>query len=132
MPIEIALWRIGEKLDRIGFSQIDTENRLEHLLADNITIVGSNLLVIGRQVPTSFGKVGYTITSSVEKAFIEAVIHPPARTVPGRIVVRLRHPRGKAISYATVNGLPHQNFDPEKECVAIDRMSGLTTVRVQY
>jgi len=56
MPIEIALWRMGDKLDRIGFSPIDTENRLEQLLADDISIVGSNLLVVGRQVPTSFGK----------------------------------------------------------------------------
>ena len=56
MPIEIALWRMGEELCRIGFSPIDTENRLEQMLVGDITIVDSSLLLIGRRVPTSYGK----------------------------------------------------------------------------
>ncbi len=56
MPIEIALWRLGDRLSRIGFSSIDTENHLEQLLVEDITIVDSGLLLIGRQVPTSYGK----------------------------------------------------------------------------
>lgn len=56
MPIEIALWRVGDKLAPVDFSPIDTENRLEQLLADDISIVDPSLLLIGRQVPTSFGK----------------------------------------------------------------------------
>ncbi len=56
MPIEMGLWRLGEKLTRIAYSPIDTERRLEHVLADDITIADPGLLLIGRQVPTAFGK----------------------------------------------------------------------------
>ena len=56
MPIEIALWRLGDELSRIGFSPIGSENRLEEMLVEDITILDSGLLLIGRQVPTSYGK----------------------------------------------------------------------------
>ncbi len=88
--------------------------------------------IVVRNAPTFFGKVDYTITSSVDAGFIEAVIHPPACAVPERIVVRLRHPDGKRISSVTVNGIAHKDFDPEKECVTVERVSEPMTVRVQY
>lgn len=56
MAVEVAMWRLGEKLSPIGFSSIDSENRLEQLLADDISIVDPNVLLIGRQVPTPFGQ----------------------------------------------------------------------------
>ena len=56
MPVEIAVWRLGQNLTRIQFSPIDTENRLEEILAADISIVDPNLLLIGRQVATSYGK----------------------------------------------------------------------------
>jgi hypothetical protein len=56
MPIEVGLWRLGEKLTRIDYSPIDTESRLEQILAADISVADPNLLLIGRQVPTAFGK----------------------------------------------------------------------------
>lgn len=56
MPIEVGLWRLGEKLESISFSPIDSEKRLEDVLFNNIEIIGENLLLIGRQVLTGFGK----------------------------------------------------------------------------
>jgi hypothetical protein len=59
MPIEMALWRLnGDDVIPVPSSGIDTEERLEVAIERDISILGlDRLLVIGRQVPTRFGKV---------------------------------------------------------------------------
>ena len=56
MPIEVGIWRMNDKPERIDFSVMETEKRLEEVLASDISILNSNLLLIGRQVPTDYGK----------------------------------------------------------------------------
>lgn len=56
MPIEIGLWRLGDKLKMVEFSPITSESRLEQALADDISIIHPGFLLIGRQVLTKFGK----------------------------------------------------------------------------
>jgi RecB family endonuclease NucS len=56
MAIEMGLWRLGDKPTRIDYSPMDSESRLEQVLAENISIADPNLLLVGRQVPTAFGK----------------------------------------------------------------------------
>jgi len=56
MPIEIGLWRLGKKLEKVEFSSMDSESRLEEVLADDISIIDPNLLLIGRQVQTAYNK----------------------------------------------------------------------------
>ena len=57
MSIEVGLWRLdGEKANIVEFTAIDTERRLEDILAKDISILNRELLLIGRQVPTSYGK----------------------------------------------------------------------------
>lgn len=56
MPIELGIWKIGNKPEAVTFSGIDLEARLEKLLAQDLSLVGPRLMFIGRQVPTSFGK----------------------------------------------------------------------------
>lgn len=56
MPIEVGIWRMGERPQRIDFSAIETEKRLEDVLASDLDILAPNLLLIGRQVPTAYGK----------------------------------------------------------------------------
>lgn len=56
MPIEVGIWRLGAKLEPVGYSRMDSENRLESVLAEDIAVVDPDLLLIGRQVPTAFGK----------------------------------------------------------------------------
>ena len=57
MPIEMGLWRLGKKVTRIDFSRIDTESRLEQILANDISIADLKLMLIGRQVPTGRGRI---------------------------------------------------------------------------
>jgi len=90
------------------------------------------LTVAVKQAPTRFGPVGYQITSSVDKGFIEASIEPPVRTSPKAIVIRLRHPDGKPIRSVTVNGKPHRDFSPAGEYVRLKPSADRIVVRAEY
>lgn len=56
MPIGLGLWKLGAVPERIHFTALDAEARLENMLVADIGILDPNLLVIGRQVPTDHGK----------------------------------------------------------------------------
>ncbi|MCU0688468.1 MAG: endonuclease NucS [Phycisphaerales bacterium] len=56
MAIELSMWRIDSGLLRVEPTSMDFEQRLEDLLARNISIASSDWIVIGRQVPTPWGK----------------------------------------------------------------------------
>lgn len=56
MPIEIGIWRLGNKIEKVDFTPMPSEERLEAILSDDISILDPNLFVFGRQVLTSFGK----------------------------------------------------------------------------
>lgn len=57
MPVEMGLWRVDDKPVRLLPGGMPTEARLEELIEAEPTILGEPLLIIGRQVATSFGKV---------------------------------------------------------------------------
>ena len=56
MPIEVGLWKLGDRPVAVSFEPMESESRLEDLLAQDIGIADPNLLLIGRQVPTAHGK----------------------------------------------------------------------------
>jgi hypothetical protein len=56
MPIEVGIWRLGAKPKKVVMSTIDSESRLEDALFQDISILSSQLMLIGRQVATSYGK----------------------------------------------------------------------------
>lgn len=58
MPIEMGLWRLdGEQVTQVSSSSLETERRLEGVLESDPSVLGlGTLMIIGRQVPTSFGK----------------------------------------------------------------------------
>ena len=59
MSQEIKLWHIreGDKLEAWDASRMDFESRLESCIEQDVSILSSDLLVIGRQVQTDFGGV---------------------------------------------------------------------------
>jgi RecB family endonuclease NucS len=57
MPIEVGIWRLGAtKPEKIVMSTIDSETKLENSLVQDISILSAKLMLIGRQVATSYGK----------------------------------------------------------------------------
>ena len=56
MPIKTEMWRIDKGLEKVTYSSLEAEKKLESILDEDISIIDPDLMVIGRQVPTSFGK----------------------------------------------------------------------------
>ena len=55
MSIEVAIWRIEEGLNPVSLDGMDYEQRLQDVIAADLSIVDPSLMVIGREVATSFG-----------------------------------------------------------------------------
>lgn len=56
MAITMKLWKINrEKLRELPKEKLNKEERLENWIEEDISILGLDLLIIGRQVPTDFG-----------------------------------------------------------------------------
>lgn len=58
MPIEVGIWKLGagSATERVQFSPMKAEGRLEDILDGDISILDPRLLLIGRQVGTAWGK----------------------------------------------------------------------------
>ena len=39
MPIEVGIWRLGNKAERVAFSPMPSDERLEGILASDISIL---------------------------------------------------------------------------------------------
>ena len=58
MPVEMAIWRMTETDPLpLGASTLDSEERLEDMLARTPSMLGMELLIVGRQVTADFGGV---------------------------------------------------------------------------
>jgi hypothetical protein len=59
MGEEVRVWQVGadDQLTEVGRSKLDLEERIEKWLAQDISVLDPNLLVIGQQVETAFGKL---------------------------------------------------------------------------
>ncbi|WKZ70025.1 MAG: hypothetical protein QY331_02000 [Melioribacteraceae bacterium] len=57
MPIEVAIWDITKgKIEKVDYTSIDSEKKLEEIILKDISIISDDLMLIGNQVITSFGK----------------------------------------------------------------------------
>ena len=90
------------------------------------------MFVSVRNAPTHFGKVGYKISSSIKRGFIEAVIDPPTRNPPEQLVIRVRHPEDRPMRSVTINGKSHQDFNTVKETITIKPTSDWIVLRIDY
>jgi len=80
---------------------------------------------------TYFGPVSFEIRSRVAEGLIEAQVELPAAFQGRRVLLRLRHPDGRKIAGAEVNGVAI-NFDADKELILLPPRPGKHTVRVRY
>jgi hypothetical protein len=56
VPVEFGLWRIDGDLRKVPVAKLSDESRLEDILERDVSILGLDVMVVGRQVPTSYGK----------------------------------------------------------------------------
>ena len=55
MPMEVGVWRIDQGSKPVSLGGMDYESRLQQILADDLSIVDPNLLLIGREVESRYG-----------------------------------------------------------------------------
>lgn len=85
-----------------------------------------------KNAPTHFGTVAYEIVSDVDHDQINATVEMPARNPPKSVALRFRHPQAAPIREVEVNGADWKSFDPEKETVELQGLSGTVTVTAKY
>lgn len=56
MPIEVGIWKVNDGIKKVSFSPIESERKLEDILVKDLSILSENLLLIGRQIQTDYGK----------------------------------------------------------------------------
>lgn len=56
MPVELGIWRIDGQARRLAPQSLDAEERLERLLHRGLDLLDEDILILGRQVNTDFGK----------------------------------------------------------------------------
>jgi len=90
MPEEVRLWQVrdGDQLREVSALKLDLESRLETWLAQDISILSSDLLVIGRQVETEYR--GYIdllcINSAGDLVIVELKRDRTAREIAAQVL----------------------------------------------
>jgi PAS domain-containing protein len=65
MPVEVTIWRVNKNSpNKISYSAIDSEKKLEEVIFNDISILGDEFLLVGRQVRTDYGKFTDLLTIS--------------------------------------------------------------------
>ncbi len=91
------------------------------------------LRVSVKNAPTRFGPVSYQITSHVNHGAIEAIVEAPTRNPAQTLVLRLRHPEGRALQSVKIDGAPHHDFDPRAATIRFRPPHAKSvTVRASY
>ena len=93
---------MGKKPERVRFTSLDSEKRLEDTLAEDISILSPELMLIGRQVSTSYGK--YIDLLAINEEGDLVVIELKRNKTPREVVAQL-------IDYASwVQGLSYDEI----------------------
>ncbi len=87
MPIEVGVWRVDQGLKTLHFRELEQEAVLQQIIADDISVVDSRLMVIGREVPTAFG--GRIDVLAIDVAGNLAVIELKRNRTPREIVAQI-------------------------------------------
>jgi len=86
-----------------------------------------------KHAPTYYGELSMSVESNAGSGKLTAHIEMPQRRSPGQLVLRFRHPKGKLMRSATVNGHKWDNFDVKKEWVVVPKPDLKTyTIIAQY
>jgi hypothetical protein len=87
MPLEVGIWRIDAETRRVLPTRLDREERLESILHADISVVGLDVMIIGRQVLTDYGKRIDLLAVDSEGDVV--VIEPKRDRTPREVVAQL-------------------------------------------
>lgn len=88
MALEVGLWRVdGDQPVRVKPSGVPLESQLETMIEADPEILGTPLLLIGRQVPTDYGK--FIDLLAIDDAGALHVLELKRNTTPREVVAQL-------------------------------------------
>lgn len=124
MPIEVALWRMGDSLQRVAFTAMETKKWLEEVLATDISIIDSDLMLIGRQVPTPYGKSLDLLALDIEGNLV--VLELKRDRTPREVVAQLLDYGSwvRSLEYEDVAGVFEtllKKYFPQRAGVSLER-----------
>lgn len=106
MSINMKLWEIeGDNLSEIVESKLDSEEQLEIWIEKDISILGLNILLLGRQVTTSFG--GRIDLLGIDEQGDLVVIELKRDKTPRNVVAQILDYASwvRTLSYSDISGL---------------------------
>ncbi|MCY4164471.1 MAG: DUF91 domain-containing protein [bacterium] len=87
MAVEMAIWRMtGAEPQRLGLSPLDSEQRLEDMLARDPSVIGGDLLLLGQQVRTAHG--GYVDLLAIDAEGCVHVLELKRDRTPREVVAQ--------------------------------------------
>ncbi len=92
MPVEHAIWRLGDTPQKLDVWKLDNEKDLEDLISQDISILNDKWLLIGRQVHTTYNKTIDLLAIDASGSLI--IIELKKNKTPREVVAQ-------AIDYAT-------------------------------
>lgn len=87
MPIEIGLWRMGSKPERVDCGTLANEQRLEDMLVADMSILSPQLMLIGRQVQTAHG--GFVDMLAIDQEGNLTVVELKKNRTPREVVAQV-------------------------------------------
>jgi len=83
--------------------------------------------------PTDFGPVSYTLEAAAGEDFVRASVTVPPRLNPrDRLSLRVRLPAGAVVTAVTVNGRPHDKFDPASATIDLTGQTGRLELTIRH
>ncbi len=82
--------------------------------------------------PTDFGPVSYTLEAVGDDLVRASVTVPPRLSARDRLGLRVRTPAGRKLTRVTVNGEPHDKFDPASGTIDLTGRSGQLMLTIQH
>jgi len=127
MPIEIGLWNVtDDKVDKVDFSTIESEERLENILSKDVSILDEDFLIIGRQIMTTYGK--YIDLLSINQEGSLTVIELKKSKTPRDVVAQTLDYASwiKDLSYSEIKNLCEEHYSDQKFESVFEEKFGIT------
>jgi len=121
MPIDFGIWRVDQGASRLTQSSLASEAQLEAAIKDDISLIDPDLLLIGQQIRTEYGKLIDLLAVNQDGDLV--VIELKRDRTPREVVAQaidyaswiqtLSFDRiiGIYSAFAREKGLPHQHFE---------------------
>jgi hypothetical protein len=110
----MSLWKIDdEKLKAVPSTKLSKEERIENWIAEDITILGIDILIFGRQVMTTFG--GKIDLLGIDEEGSLQIIELKREKTPREIVAQILDYASwvKNLSYSEINEISEKYLDKD-------------------